>query len=71
MKKSAEDSKTAKKKRKNERLNAILYHLNVCMLKDARFLNFRPSQNAAASLLAAMNIVDRPDICKELDIDLS
>ena len=37
------EDKATMKKRKNERLNAILYYLNVCMLKDARFLNYRPS----------------------------
>ena len=44
----ADDSRVAgdkatRRRRYYERLNAILYHLNVCMLKDARFLNYRPS----------------------------
>ena len=41
------------------------------MLKDARFLNYRPSQNGAACLMAAMNLAEHPDICKEIDVDLS
>jgi len=39
-------------------------------LKDAKFLNFKPSQNAAACLLAALNVVGSPELCRAFDFGL-
>ena len=46
----------------NAVINATAYNLTCTMLKDASFLNFRPSQNAAACLLLAINIACDPKL---------
>lgn len=37
-------------------------------MKDARFLNFKPSSNAAACFLASCNLAKYPDLSKALDL---
>ena len=41
------------------------------MVKDAHFLNYRPSQNAAACLLAAMNLTEHPSLCRQIEVEFS
>jgi len=55
-------------KRNSALVNALIQSLTRVMLKEAAFLAFRPSQNAAACLLAALNIATCPEICKEMDL---
>ena len=45
-------------------------HLTVIILKSAEFLNFKPSQNAAACLIASLNIAREPELCEDLDFDV-
>jgi len=54
--------------KKNPVVNALLHTLTRIMLKEAAFLAFRPSQNAAACLLLAINLLACPEICKEMEL---
>ena len=62
----AEEAKDALK-RDNGFLNTVLQSLVSTVLKDATFLNFKPSQNAAACLVTAMNVCSKPELSEALD----
>ena len=47
----------------------ILKSLSYLILKESAFLAFRPSQNAAACILAAINISASDELCFDMGFD--